>query len=217
MPRNDAPGSGGRGEIVAKPFAVRQSRTAGTKAVTAVAPPATEPAQRERVIAAIPAKFRARARRDAAAFYLSQLAKGVLAGELAIVVGEQQIQLATSEFVLLEIEAKQRKRANHVQRQASMAEASTDPSRCGRREIVMGDSREFEFEGAATPSEAADTLNRIADGIRARSLSLSMGDEEITVYPDGDLALEIEASEKKGKAKIEIAIAWKQAKDRRGR
>jgi amphi-Trp domain-containing protein len=35
-----------------------------------------------------------------------------------------------------------------------------------------------------------------------------MGEEEITVYPDGDLSMEIEASEKKGKAKIEIAIAW---------
>jgi amphi-Trp domain-containing protein len=35
-----------------------------------------------------------------------------------------------------------------------------------------------------------------------------MGGEEITVFPDGDLSLEIEASEKKGKARIEIAIAW---------
>lgn len=73
----------------------------------------------------------------------------------------------------------------------------------------MGDSREFEFEGFATPSEAADALNRIAEGIRARSLSLSMGDDAISVFPAGDLSLEIEASEKKGKAKIEIAIAWK--------
>jgi len=77
----------------------------------------------------------------------------------------------------------------------------------------MGDSREFEFEGAATPSEAADALNRIAEGIRARSLSLSMGEEAITVFPEGDLSLEIEASEKKGKAKIEIAIAWKHQRD----
>ena len=53
----------------------------------------------------------------------------------------------------------------------------------------MAGSREFEFEGAATPSEAADALNRIAEGIRARSLSLSMGEEEITVYPDGDREL----------------------------
>jgi amphi-Trp domain-containing protein len=77
----------------------------------------------------------------------------------------------------------------------------------------MADKQAFEFEGSASPAEAADTLDRIAEGIRARSLWLSMGDEEITVYPTGDLSMEIEASEKKGKAKIEIAIAWKQAKD----
>jgi amphi-Trp domain-containing protein len=68
----------------------------------------------DRAIAAIPAKFHGRARRDAAAFYLSQLARGVLSGEIAIAVGDQQLQLATSEFVILKIEAKQRKRANHV-------------------------------------------------------------------------------------------------------
>src|SRR6516164_8915642 len=113
MPRDAA----NRGEIVAKPLAVRQSRTASTKAVAPVPPERVtlaQPAQREQVSAAIPAKFHARARRDAAAFYLTQLAKGVLAGELAIAVGDQQIQLATSEFVILKIEAKQRKRANHV-------------------------------------------------------------------------------------------------------
>ena len=77
----------------------------------------------------------------------------------------------------------------------------------------MGDKKEFEFEGAASPSEAADALSRIAEGIRSRALSLSLGEEEITVYPDGDLSLEIEAKEKKGKAKIEIAIAWRHAED----
>jgi amphi-Trp domain-containing protein len=41
----------------------------------------------------------------------------------------------------------------------------------------------------------ADALNRIAEGIRARSLSLSMGDDSIVVFPDGDLSMEIEASE----------------------
>lgn len=64
--------------------------------------------------ATIPVKFYGRARRDAAAFYLSQLAKGVLGGELAVVAGEHQTALATSEFVVLEIEVKQKKRANHV-------------------------------------------------------------------------------------------------------
>jgi amphi-Trp domain-containing protein len=112
MPREAA----GRGDIVAKPLAVRPSRTIATKAVAVVPEtPVARPTQREQQVgAAIPAKFHARARRDAAAFYLTQLAKGVLAGELAIAVGEQTIRLATSEFVILKIEAKQRKRANHV-------------------------------------------------------------------------------------------------------
>lgn len=64
--------------------------------------------------APIPAKFHGRARRDAAAFYLSELAKGLLSGELAFASGEGQIQLATAEFIVLKIEAKQRKRGNHV-------------------------------------------------------------------------------------------------------
>jgi amphi-Trp domain-containing protein len=64
--------------------------------------------------ATIPARFRGHARRDAAAFYLSQLARGVLAGELSVGQGERQTSLATSEFLVLEIEVKQKKRANHV-------------------------------------------------------------------------------------------------------
>jgi len=113
MPRGEVTG---RGDVAAKALAVRPSRSVSAKAVPAVpaAPPTVQATQREQVTAAIPAKFHARARRDAAAFYLTQLAKGVLAGELAIAVGDQQIQLATSEFVILKIEAKQRKRANHI-------------------------------------------------------------------------------------------------------
>jgi amphi-Trp domain-containing protein len=113
MPRGKVTG---RGDVAAKALAVRQSRSVNAKAVPAVPapPPTVQATQREQVTAAIPAKFHARARRDAAAFYLTQLAKGVLSGELSIVVGEQQIQLATAEFVVLKIEAKQRKRANHV-------------------------------------------------------------------------------------------------------
>ena len=57
----------------------------------------------------IPARFRGRARRDAAAFYLSELAKGVLSGEVSVGSGEQHTALATSEFVLLEIEASEKK------------------------------------------------------------------------------------------------------------
>src|SRR5437870_13320075 len=101
MPREAA----GRGEIVAKPLAVRQSRTANTKAVAAV-PETTlaRPAQREQVGAAIPAKFHGRARRDAAAFYLTQLAKGVLAGEPSVPVGDPRIRVASVHIVGLQIQ-----------------------------------------------------------------------------------------------------------------
>lgn len=77
----------------------------------------------------------------------------------------------------------------------------------------MAERKDFEFDGLATPTEAAEILGRIADGIRARSLSLAMGDEGIAVFPDGDLSLEIEASERRDKAKIEIAVAWKHPKN----
>ena len=96
--------------VGSKPLDVRLSRNASKEPASVVPPPA----RREHVSAAIPAKFHSRARRDAAAFYLSQLARGMLAGELTFAVGEQQILLAMAEFVFLKIEAKQRKRANHV-------------------------------------------------------------------------------------------------------
>jgi amphi-Trp domain-containing protein len=62
----------------------------------------------------IPAKFRGRARRDAAAFYLSQLAKGVLAGEVGVQPGDRRMELAASEFVVLSIEVKEKKHSTHV-------------------------------------------------------------------------------------------------------
>src|ERR671919_2862545 len=71
------------------------------------------PAPPDRITATIPAKFRGRARRDAAAFYLSQLAKGVLAGEMAVGTGERPVAPGTSEVVILEIEGKQKKRGKY--------------------------------------------------------------------------------------------------------
>jgi amphi-Trp domain-containing protein len=67
------------------------------------------------VAAAIPARFKGRARRDAAAFYLSELAKGILSGELMLLSGQHETVIATAEFVILEIDVKQRKRANRVE------------------------------------------------------------------------------------------------------
>jgi len=75
----------------------------------------------------------------------------------------------------------------------------------------MADRRGLEFEGAATPAEAAEILLRLAEGIRARAVSLAVGEEALTVCPDGDLSLEIEAREKKDRARVELSISWKRA------
>ena len=76
----------------------------------------------------------------------------------------------------------------------------------------MSADQEFEFEGVATPSEAADTLARIAEGIRARSLSLTAGDEEITVFPGGHLTVQIGAKRTEAKGTIGTGVAWKHAR-----
>ena len=62
----------------------------------------------------MPTRFRGRARRDAAAFYLSEIARGVLAGEITLDAGQHATTVATSEFVLLDIEVKLKKRGNSI-------------------------------------------------------------------------------------------------------
>jgi hypothetical protein len=62
----------------------------------------------------IPANLRSRARRDAAAFYLSELARGILHGEVTFVAGERRTSVVTAEFLVLEIAFKQKRRATRV-------------------------------------------------------------------------------------------------------
>jgi hypothetical protein len=67
------------------------------------------------VAATFPEKFSGCARRDAAAFYLSELAKGLLAGEIGVAAKSREQTLATSEFMRLDIDVNQRKHAYRVQ------------------------------------------------------------------------------------------------------
>jgi amphi-Trp domain-containing protein len=64
--------------------------------------------------ATVPGRYRGRASRDAAAFYLSQLARGILSGELEILSGQEQTVMATSDNVILHIDVKRQKRINRI-------------------------------------------------------------------------------------------------------
>jgi amphi-Trp domain-containing protein len=92
------------------------------------------------MIPTIPAKFHGRARRDAAAFYLSQLARGILAGEIRVGIGERQTTLAPSEFVILEIDVKQTRRGHSVE--ITLHSAEGGDVRAGR--VRSGESRDGE-------------------------------------------------------------------------
>ena len=66
------------------------------------------------VASSVPVRFRGWARRDAAAFYLTELAKGILSGELSVRSGQTEVAVATAEFMTLDIEVRQRKRGTRV-------------------------------------------------------------------------------------------------------
>ena len=62
----------------------------------------------------IPSRFRGRARRDAAAFYLSQLAQGILAGEFGILTGHDTVPVSPPDFLELDITVTRKSRVDHV-------------------------------------------------------------------------------------------------------
>jgi amphi-Trp domain-containing protein len=65
-------------------------------------------------VVSIPSRFRGRARRDAAAFYLSELARGLLAGEVGILVGHEAVPVRPADFLALDIAVSRKGRATHV-------------------------------------------------------------------------------------------------------
>jgi hypothetical protein len=62
----------------------------------------------------VPARFRGRARRDAAAFYLSQLARGILTGEFGVVTGHATVPFAPTDFLILQIAVTRMSRVDRV-------------------------------------------------------------------------------------------------------
>ena len=62
----------------------------------------------------IPSRFQGRTRREAAAFYLSELAQGILAGEFDVVTGHDSMRIQPGDPVVLEIAVIRKLRVDHV-------------------------------------------------------------------------------------------------------
>jgi hypothetical protein len=65
-------------------------------------------------VVSIPSHFRGRARRDAAAFYLAQLAQGILMGELGVLTRHEIVTVRPTDSLVLEIAFTQTARVNRV-------------------------------------------------------------------------------------------------------
>ena len=72
-----------------------------------------------------------------------------------------------------------------------------------------------QFARIASPEEIAEYLTSLAVGLKRGEVSLESGDRSLHMSPASDVKLELKATQKehKGRVEIEIAIAWKRAKD----
>jgi hypothetical protein len=66
------------------------------------------------LVVSIPWRFRGPARRDVAAFYLSQLAQGILMGERGVLTGHETLSVQPTDFLVLEAAFAQKSRVDHV-------------------------------------------------------------------------------------------------------
>ena len=91
----------------------------------------------------IPSHLRGRARRDAVAFYLSQLAQGLLAGEFGVLLGHDTVPVRPPDVLTLEISFARKSRADLLSVRLRWSRpAPGDQARVGtrraRREVERG-------------------------------------------------------------------------------
>jgi amphi-Trp domain-containing protein len=93
-------------------------------------------------VVSIPSRFRGRARREAAAFYLSELAQAILAGELDVVTGHETARLQPGDLLVLEISVVRKLRMDHVSVQVRWPRGYTPspPSTARHRGLPPGRS-----------------------------------------------------------------------------
>lgn len=67
----------------------------------------------------------------------------------------------------------------------------------------------FEFGLIASPDEIAEYLTSLAAGLKRGEVSLESGEQVLRLAPPSDVKLELKASQKARKGKLEIEITWK--------
>lgn len=73
----------------------------------------------------------------------------------------------------------------------------------------MSEGEKFEYSERVASSEVADYLEKLAEGIRNRSIRLQGKGHTLTLLPEEVLKLEVAAESKSGKGELEIQVSWK--------
>jgi amphi-Trp domain-containing protein len=75
----------------------------------------------------------------------------------------------------------------------------------------MGDNAKFEFTATLGPTQAADYLSKVADGLRRGVIGLSAAGRSIRLEPGSLVTVEIAAESKpeKSKGSFALELSWK--------
>ena len=68
-----------------------------------------------------------------------------------------------------------------------------------------------QFARIASPEEIAEYLTSLAVGLKRGEISLESGERSLHLSPASDVKLELKASQKEHKGRIELEIGWKRS------
>ena len=68
-----------------------------------------------------------------------------------------------------------------------------------------------QFARIASPEEIAEYLTSLAVGLKRGEISLESGERSLHMAPATDVKLELKASQKEHKGRIELEIGWKRS------
>lgn len=72
---------------------------------------------------------------------------------------------------------------------------------------------EMETKQRVTTVQAAEMLQQIADCFKSGKLVLARDEHHVSLMPRGDVEMEVEVFQKKGKEKLSIKMEWQPVRD----
>lgn len=72
------------------------------------------------------------------------------------------------------------------------------------------EAKDFKYSDRMKSDDAADYLQKLAEGIRSGNLTLQGRGHTITIVPKDYVKLEVRASQKHGKGELELEVSWKE-------